>query len=144
MNRGKDAIKEGNFIEPDFSQTKVLISATHEKRNWFSATITPFNPHTDGNYAELSNKAKVMAFRALVKQSPGAIVDSASGKMTIDGLTFDKFVMTVVAKGKLVYTMGFVSRLHKGFDLAITFMYSKDEARDKIMAMLTESKFGKE
>lgn len=143
MERGKEAIEQANDMKADVSQTRTLISATKDTYNYFSSTITPFDPKKDGDYKAANRSVRDMIYKTFVERMPDAILDSSTTTMTIDGLTFDKFRVTVSMKEKVLFNMFLLTKLYKGYDFGISYLYLDEETKEQIDAMLKGSKFTK-
>lgn len=138
--KGKKAIEDANDVKTDISDTKTLISATKNRFNIFNSTITPYDPDTDGDFEAVSQGIKEAIYKTL-KESMEADFDTVSSVATIDGLDFDKFLITVNIKGKALLHMALLTKLYKGYDFGITYLYMDDSIRDEIESMLSNSKF---
>jgi hypothetical protein len=142
IERGKKAFEESNDVVADVSELKTLFSAIKGTFQYISATLTPFDPKKDGDYLIANKEVKGITYNTLADQIPGAKLDSSSTKITIDGLGFDKFII-VVKINELTMTMGIVSKLYKGYDFGISYMYMDEKTREQIEASISSSKFRK-
>jgi hypothetical protein len=141
--RGKKAIENANDIKADISETITLISATKDTYNCFNSTITPFDLKKDGNWEETSQTVKDMVYITFVKKMPDAKVDSATTTEIIDGLSFNKFRVTVTINDKTLFNSFLLSKLYKGYDFGISYVYINEKTKEKIEEMLKNSKFTK-
>lgn len=142
FKRGEKAMEKTLEMDIDVSETKTLISAK-KKMNYFNATLTPFNPLKDGSYAEANKLVKEVVFNTMKNSSPKAKIDSVSSKITIDGLNFEKFSVTIELTPAFTMTMIILSKLYNGFDFGITYVYNDAKTREEIEQMLRNSKFSK-
>lgn len=143
MERGKKAIEEANNIKADFSTTTTLISAIKDTYNYFNATITPFDSKKDGNYLNNNRELKKMVYKTFSEKMPNGKIDSVTTTQKIDGLTFDKYSLTINISGKASFSMVILTKLYKGYDFGITYVYLDDKIREQIETMLENSKFNK-
>lgn len=70
-------------------------------------------------------------------------MDTSSSKISIDGLFFRKFEVSLTLRQKKLFTMVILSTLYKGFDFGITYLYMNPETKNEIEVMLKHSKFKK-
>jgi len=141
--RGKKAMEEANDIKADISQTKTLISATKNTYNYFNSTITPFDTKKDGNYIEANQGVKDMVYNTFSVKMPDAKIDSSTTSITIDGLTFDKFKITITVNDKVLFNMILLTKFYKGFDFGISYLYLDEATKEQIETILGTSKFSK-
>lgn len=142
IERGKKAFEESNDIVADLSELKTLFSATKGTFQYISATLTPFDPKKDGDYLDANKVVKGITYNTLRDQMPGAEVDSTTKKITIDGLEFDKFSVSIKMK-ELSLTLVLISKLYKGYDFGISYLYIDEETREQLEACIRNSKFRK-
>ena len=72
-----------------------------------------------------------------------ATIDTLAGKQIIDGVSFDKYHIIIKKNGKTIFNMLLLSKLYKGFDFGISYLYLDDRTRAQIESMLEQSKFSK-
>lgn len=142
IEKGKKIMEESNDIGVDVSKLKTLFSATKSPSEYFTATITPYVPEKDGDYAKGIKKVKELTYNTFKNQMPNVELDSFSLKMTIDGLTFDKFNVILKVKD-LNLTLVFISKLYKGYDFGISYLYLDEKTKEQIEASINGSKFRK-
>lgn len=143
MERGKRAIEDANDVKADISTTVTLISATKNTYNYFNSTITPFDSTIDGNYLALNKDLKNMVYKTMYEKMPEGKIDSTTTTQTIDGITFDKFSLNINIPGKTSFMMILLTKLYKGYDFGITYLFLDDKIRNQIDTMLKNSKFEK-
>lgn len=142
MERGAKAIEDMNDIKVDASTTRTLISATKETYNYFNATITPFDTATDGSYETANQSVKDLVYKTMAAKMPNEQIDSSSANHIIDGLLFNKFTIYVKTE-KVSFGMVLLTKLYRGFDFGISYVYLNDETRKEIEEMLAGSRFDK-
>lgn len=142
VERGKKLIEESNDIVTDISALKTLFTATKNTFQYLSSTIEPFDSKKDGDYKLASKKVKDIAFNTLKDKMPDAQIDSVTEKLTIDGLIFDKFIITIKIKDQIL-TMVLIGKLYKGYDFGISYLYMDEETQKQIEASIRNSKFRK-
>ena len=142
VEQGKKLIEESNDIVADISALRTLFTATKNTFQYFSSTLEPFDSKKDGDYETASKKIKDLTFNTFEDKMPDAQLDSATESLTIDGLVFDKYIITVKLKD-LTMTMVLMSKLYKGYDFGISYLYLDEKTREQIEAAIRNSKFRK-
>jgi len=142
-NRGKKAMEEANNVTVDASATRDLIMANKAPSNYFNATITPFNPAVDGDYKTANQSVKEMMFTTFIQKMPDAKIDSSSASVSIDGLRFDQYHVSVFIKDKLNMNLYLLSKLYKGYDFSISYLYLDEKTKEQIGSILKGSKFSR-
>ncbi len=143
MEKGLKAIEDATDVTADISKTITLISATKDKFNYFNATIEPFDD-SDGLSWESSNQTlKEVLYATFAEKMSDAAIDTISGKQIIDGVSFDRYHITISLDGKPIFNMLLLSKLYKGFDFGISYLYLDERTRLQIESMLEQSKFSK-
>src|SRR5258708_20387962 len=112
--RGRKAIEDANDINVDISSTRTLITPMKAPSNYFSSTITPFDPKKDGSYSATNGKVKDVIYKTFLEKIPDGIIDTSSTNITIDGLAFDKFQVVETLKGKTLFHIVLLSKYYKG------------------------------
>jgi hypothetical protein len=143
MERGVKAIEDANEITADLSETTTLIGATKNKYNYFNATIEPFDSKQNISWQSSNQKLKEILYTTFAEKIKDAIVDTASGKETIDGISFDKFRITITINDKVLFNSFLLSKLYKGYDFGISYLYLDERTKEQIEMMLQKSKFSK-
>ncbi|MDB5200671.1 MAG: hypothetical protein JWQ27_80 [Ferruginibacter sp.] len=143
MNRGKKHIEDANGIIAEISDTKTLISATKNTYNYFNATLTPFNPATDGDFRKVEKTVRDLMYKTIVQRMPDATIDSSTTTILLDGLAFAKFGITVSIKDKFTIHMLLLTKLYRGYDFGISYLYLDEETKSQIEGMLSRSQFAK-
>jgi hypothetical protein len=143
MERGKKAIEDANDVKGDVSTTTTLISATKNTYNYFNSTITPFDSTIDGNYMATNKELKNMVYKTMSEKMPDGKIDSITTTQAIDDLIFDKFSLTINIPGKTSFHMILLTKLYKGYDFGITYVYLDEKTGHQIDTMLKNSKFDK-
>jgi len=130
-------------IGTDFGTTKTLISFNKGQYNFFSSTITPFDPARDGDWNEVNSKLKNVILGTLRNQAEAIKVDTSSSDELIDGLEFHKFQIITTYQSKLVMKTLMYRRLHMGFDYGINISYTDENVGQELQLILASSKFDK-
>lgn len=142
MERGLKAIEESSNVTADISEVITLFSATKNTLQYFTATLTPFDPEKDGDYAIANKDVKEITFNTFRDQMPNAKLDTSSRKINIDGLEFDKFNISIKID-ELPLTVVMIFKLYKGYDFGISYLYMDEETQKQIEASISSSKFRK-
>lgn len=82
-----------------------------------------------------------MLYTTLQKKMPDAKIDSISSPYAMDGLTFNKFRVTVQIKDKVLFNMLLLAKLYRGYDFGISYVYMDEQIKERIEAMLSSSRF---
>lgn len=138
--KGKKAMEDANNTTMDVSSTKTLITAM-KGSNYFSSTLTPFDPKKDGDYATANLQVKDMLYKTFSGKMPDANLDSSSSSVVLDGLQFDKFHIGITMNHKTVFQMFLLSRLYRGYDFGISYLYVDDVSKAEIESVLASSRF---
>ena len=142
MEKGIKVLEESADVIADISEVKTLFTATKNTFQYFTATLTPFDPPKDGDYKQATKELKEITYYTFKDQMPDAKLDSSSTKITIDGLEFDKFSVLIKVKD-LTLTVVLIGKLYKGYDFGISYLYMDEQTRDQIEASIRNSKFRK-
>lgn len=142
MQRGANAIEEASGIKADLKATKTLLAAV-SGYNFLTVTVTHFDPKTDGSYKASNQLVKNAMTKTFQEKLKDAVVDTATTQITIDGVTFDRFRITVILKGLAVLNSIMLSDLYKGYDFGISYVYVDDKAKAQLDEMLRTSTFKK-
>ena len=141
--RGQKLIEDANHTRVDISETKTLIAARKSEKDYFNVTITPYDPKKDGSIDESDANVQKILFKTFQGKMPNAKIDSASGVKIVGGKSFSEFRMKILINQNTTMYMYVLSKLYKGYDLGITYLYT-DELTDKqIASTLNSFKFDK-
>ena len=139
--RGKKLAENANNIKADVSETITLIGATKNTYDFFNSTITPFN--SKNNWDSMNNMIKDVSYNTFHYKIPKAKIDTVTAFRVIDGLKFDELKVTVILEEKFLFTAVILSRLHKGYQFGISYLFRDEETKNEIEKMLNNSKFEK-
>ncbi|MDP4215043.1 MAG: hypothetical protein Q8927_02500 [Bacteroidota bacterium] len=139
--KGTKAMSEANNIDMTTGQLRTLVTARNGKSQYFTATVEPFDPKRDGDYAQVSRQLRGMTYKAYVAQLPNARIDSSTTSALIDGERFERFEIDVILKGSTVLHSVLLSRLYKGYDFGINYMYTDPASRAAVESILNSCKF---
>lgn len=142
MNKkGKNAIESTVNQTIDVSATKTLISATKDTYEYFNTTIRHYNVKAEGDYNIGNQGLKKIMYDTFKDKMPKAVIDSATTSKIIGGKKFDKFIVHATIDDKKLFTMVLCSKLYKGYDLGISYLFMKPETEVEIDMMLSQSSF---
>lgn len=142
MKNGKKLIEASNNIIADISETKILLSARKGSYNYLNITITPYSDSTE-KWKEENKAAKNLLYNTFLEKMSSATLDSTSSDVVIDGLPFERFKITVKINESVTLKMFLFSRLYKGYDFGITYMYVNPAIGIQLQNMVMESIFDK-
>jgi hypothetical protein len=141
--KGQKTIEESNNMKVDVSQTKTFFSAIKAPHNYYSATITAYDPAKDGDFNVAVQSLKEVTYKTFKSQMPDAKIDSSTSAATIDGLVFDKHLITITTDGKVLFNMVMLLKYYKGYDFTISYLYMDEGTKGEIESSLNNSKFAK-
>jgi hypothetical protein len=140
MTRGKASIDTSIYKKIEPSERKILIAAK-KGSNAFMSFLTPFDEAKDGSWLSSNQLVRQVMFQTLTNKFPSIQFDSTATVETIASLTFNKFVIKGIDKGKVVYNSVMLSKLYNGKDFEISYVYVDDIVGKEIEEMLRQSKF---
>jgi hypothetical protein len=143
VERGVKMVEESNGITTGITKMKTLITATKDKYNYFNSTMTPFDSTGDESYDATTQIVKDMLYKTYFDKMAGAKIDSITTIDTIDGLSFDKFHVTITLKQNLILNTFMLSKYYKGYVFFISYLYLDEQTRELIESMLKNSTFNK-
>jgi hypothetical protein len=144
MNRnGQKLLEDANHVKVDVSETKSLIAARKSEKDYFNVTITPFDPKKDGSIDETNVKVNEILFTTFQSELPNAKIDSASGVKIVGGKSFSEFRMKILINQNTTMYMYLLSKLYKGYELGITYLYIDEPTKKQIASTLDSFKFDK-
>jgi hypothetical protein len=140
--RGADAIGKTYDTTINFEETETLLSLQRDKMNMLGATITPYDPKKDGDWAETNEGLKAILYETFKTQMPDCGVDTSSTVEVINGLSFQVFKSKITfPKQQLVLNSLLYSKLRKGYDLGITISYTDEKFGEEAKRILATSTF---
>jgi hypothetical protein len=143
LDQGQKAIENTYDTSLDFSASRTLIAMTIGDFNQFSSTITPFDPAVDGSWKDVENSIKLTLMETISSQAPQIAIDTSSSVAVIDKLRFNIFYIKMTYPNKLVLHSYLYTRLHRGYDLGISFSYMDEAIGKQMKEIIATSKFDK-
>lgn len=144
QNRGVQYIEKANDLSVgDLSDLKTLVSAFKGRFEYFNSTIRKYDRNTEGNYDSAGTVLNKVLYKTFSNEMPDAVMDTSTSKVSLDGLVFKKFQLSVTVRQKKLFTMVVLSKLYKGLDFGISYLYMYPETKNEIEQMLQLSKFKK-
>lgn len=140
-NRGEKILEKSTGLEIDASATRTLLSINNGPLSYLNATITAFNESTDGDYAEVSKQVNEILYTTMSEQIKGGTVDSSSTEVVYAGQRFRKFTLKMRLNEKMTMVMVMLSKLHKGWDFGISYIYTDEKGRLALEGMIERSSF---
>jgi len=141
MKDGIKAVEETNNVKANITQTKILFNVFKNKWNNINATITFFDSSKQGNYKTFRQGANDALYKSYLDGIPDSKIDSIDAILTIAGLTFDSFHLTVYKREKLLFDTYLLSKFYKDYDFTISYLYIDSKIKAEVEAMLRNSKF---
>jgi len=139
--KGQKEIEESNHMKVEDSQTKTFFSAIKQPRNYFSATITAYDPAKDGDFNATIESLKGLTYNTFKTQIHNSTVDSSSSHVAIDGIDFDKCQIAVQIDNKTLFNMVLLSKYYKGYEFSISYLYADEDTKKEIESSLNSSRF---
>lgn len=114
----------------------------HNNKGNFTSYIEPYNESRDGKYTITKNEIHAVLY-VDEKQRYSTSIDTTSGNIVIDGITFRTFTKTYYNKEgeAYIHNTTFYTLL-KGYDFEVNITHQLDDS-DGIIAMFLNSKFAK-
>lgn len=141
--KGEKILENSTGLEIDASATRTLVSINNGPLSYLNATITPYDETTDGDYGEVSQQVNDILYNTMQEQLKGAPVDSSTTEIVYGSLTFRKFTLTIKLNAEKTMVMVMLSRLYKGWDFGISYIYVDEKGRLALEGMLQRSEFAK-
>ena len=139
---GQKLMEDANHMKVDVSETKTLIAARKSEKDYFNVTITPFDPKKDGSIDESNANVNRILFKTFHDKLPDAKIDTASGVKIVGGKSFSEFRLKILIRNTTMY-MYLLSKLYKGYDLGISYLYTDEPTKKQIASTLDSFKFDK-
>jgi hypothetical protein len=140
LQRGINAVAEETNITIDLSNLIMLFSASKNQFSYVSATIEKFDEKTDGPYSEANNMVKEIMYTTLKGKIQDKPIDTISSVIEIDGVSFDKFEVSIILEPNFVLRSILISKLYKGYDLGISYVYVDEKTKEQMDKMLAGMK----
>jgi hypothetical protein len=141
--KGQKAMEDASHVKVDVSATKTLIAARKSEKDYFNVTLTPFDPKKDGPIEESDDKVKNILFETFHNKIPNAKIDTASSVKIVGGKSFDEFRLKILIDQNTTMYMYLLSKLYKGYELAITYLYTDEPTKKQLAFTLDSFKFDK-
>jgi len=144
MEKSKKTVEASTDDKIVALNTRHLIVAKKNVSNYFICSLTPYIELTPGSWQSSIQKIRDLSFELLVKKFPSAQFDTLTSSITIDSLSFSKFLTAGKEDGKLLYHSVMLSKLYKIYDLKISYVCDDFSIEKEIEEMLRNSKFSNE
>jgi hypothetical protein len=139
--KGEETLEKANGIEVDASSTRDLLSIRQGELNYMNITITPYGSGSQKQWQIDNQEVKNAIYRSFVdKVAPGAI-DTSSQRVVIGGFPMDRFRMKLKLANGWIMQLYLCSRLYRGYDLGLTYVYVDEVAGEAFQRMLAEARF---
>jgi hypothetical protein len=142
-SRGKQAMETANHVEVDASATINLLSIQKGQFNYLNITATPFGTVPEETWKVVNKQVKDAVYKTFADKVTPEKLDTASSSVKIDGVLMDKFEMKIRITEAVSMKMVMLSKLYKGFDFGISYVYMNDAIGDEIEKIVYGSKFKK-
>jgi hypothetical protein len=131
----------GTHFDVDPSVARTLITARKGPQSYFNSTIVPYDTAKDGDFAATSKAVKDLLHKTFADKMPDATLDTTSESVKVDGVDFDRYRLSVTARGKAIFTLLLLSKLYKGYLFDISYLYTDVQTKAEMEGILAGSKF---
>lgn len=137
--------KSWGITKDDLKALKQLFTIRQGQFNIFGSTLNPYDSSMFDTWQESYAMSKSMIIDLFNQQGAELkVVDTASSKETIDGLTFERFyIKTYYPKLNLTMNTFWFYRKHGNYDFSINISYTEDDIGKQFMDIVRNSKFHK-
>ena len=128
-------------FDVDPSVARTLITARKGPQSYFNSTVVPYDPAKDGDFAATSKAVKDLLHKTFADKMPDATLDTTSELVKVGGVDFDRFRLSITARGKPIFTLFLLSKWYKGYLFDISYLYTDDQTKAEMEGILAGSKF---
>lgn len=140
--KGRKAFEEV-VGEYDYSKVKNLLHFKKDKFNSFQSTSEPFELKYEGEWEDNNAGIKELIYTAY--ENKGIKADTSSTEVTIDGLDFKVFKITLYGPdGNVILYQEMYNRHINGYDFSMNINYNNNKYKETMLEVLRNSKFKKE
>ncbi len=146
VRSGLKLIKESTGFGADTISGKfrMLFSAKKSGGNMINASLTRYIEKRDGDFNRAVQKVRDATFNTFkAKSPPSAKLETTYTNYTIDGLEFEKYDLEIKINDTKSLHFILLSKLYRGYDFAINYLYVDNITKQEEELMLKNSKFDK-
>ncbi|MEJ8843228.1 hypothetical protein WG954_12635 [Lacibacter sp. H375] len=138
--KGAAAI-EKTYGEKIESQATTIFVVKYDDRNYLEANQQPYDSISDPDYPAYFRSVNEVLYTTFKEQIPNATIDTASTEELIDGLTFQKFRISISLPNNMVIRIYMYSRPFGNKELTINMMFVDEEKGMMMMSAWKKSSF---
>ncbi|HEY0059534.1 MAG TPA: hypothetical protein VGB56_10375, partial [Flavisolibacter sp.] len=121
-SKGERTMEEANNIDIDASSVINLLSVRQGQFNYLNITATPCTQST-AVWNEENKEVNKIVYKTFADKVPPQNIDTVSTVVRVDGLVMNKFEMTLRLTPSMTMKMIMLSKLHKGHDFGICYVF---------------------
>lgn len=143
--KGEDWLKSQNLpANEDPKQSKIEIVFQKDNANYAEFNTRLFDPITDGDYDKALAKVNGLLYETLHGQMVGAAIETEQKIVSIAGLDFNLFILSIKYPSAQVITIEIYSHLFENnLELTASILYALPEQGDLMRDVFMGSVFGK-
>lgn len=138
---GEAAVENTTGTDQNNGNTEPLFGYIHGRGNTFSATITPYDEKTDGNYHQTNEELEQLLYETFRQHLPKAQIDTSFTTETIDGREVDRNYFKITYPDKSVVHTYVYNRLVNGYDLAISVTFNDEKIGRQMLEAVRTARF---
>ncbi len=140
QNKGQKLLEDQINDEID-NKAKTIFVFKKGDFNYFEANYQPFDAATDGNYDETFREVSSLLHDTFMSQLPSSPIDSSYSKVTISGLIFNKFELSLEITPESILHSHLYSRLFGEDEFTVSIMYLDEGEGKKLLDAWLNSTF---
>lgn len=142
---GEEWITVQNIPETDAPEKSKIMAVFHkDNANYAEFSSRYFDPKTEGDYDKALAKVNGLLYETLHGQMVGAAIETEQKTATINGLTFNLFILSIKYPSAQVITIEIYSRLFENNkEFTASILYALPEQGDLMKNAFKASTFGK-
>lgn len=141
--KGKKLLEDANNVQIDASSTKTLLSIKQGQFNYMNISVTPYKEVSKNGWEKDNKGVKNMLYNSFVDKVGSKNIDTATTLSNVDGLTLDRFEMTIRITSSMTMKMLLYSKYYKGFDFGICYAYLDKVTGIELENIVSNAKFKK-
>ncbi len=138
--KGIEAIEETH--EQEFTNiASTLFMYRKDESNYMDANTQPFDPAIDGDYISSCKAINEIVYETFEQQMHGLPMDSSATTLTVDGVEFQQFTISIDLPGNNKMTTHIYSHLFDTTELSLNILYVDPEMGTAMIDAFKNSKF---
>ena len=112
-----------------------------DESNYMDANTQPFDPAIDGDYISSCKAINEIVYETFEQQMHGLPMDSSATTLTVDGVEFQQFTISIDLPGNNKMTTHIYSHLFDTTELSLNILYVDPEMGTAMIDAFKNSKF---